>query len=169
MFHRCLGPGHDLKLLPCFWVLPFLALVSTCLGLPALPPVRDASSTGSLSLCSSTPVIASMEECALAPAAYPLGSEPRVDRGVGQRLKFSSTGSVYRVDWALISLSPSNRWTPEQFEPVHDGSLYFHRIHASGVRAGKWAAQWNLFSRAGAASKRRSWRPPSKRRPGVGL
>ena len=49
--------------------------VFLCDSLPL--PVRDASSTGSLSLCSSTPVIVSMEESAFSSVAYLLRSSPR--------------------------------------------------------------------------------------------
>ena len=63
----CHGGSVDvLKLLPCARVVRLCLSVTVCLGLPGSPPVRDASSAGSLSLCSSTPAIVSMEECAFA-------------------------------------------------------------------------------------------------------
>ena len=74
--------GGVLTLLPCVRVVRLCFSVTVCLGLPGSPPVRDASSAGSLSLCSSTPVIVSMEECAFASAAFLL---PDGVRGVYRR------------------------------------------------------------------------------------
>ena len=70
----CHGGSVDvLKLLPCARVVRLCLSVTVCLGLPGPPPVRDASSAGSLSLGSSTPAIVSMEECAFASAAHIAG------------------------------------------------------------------------------------------------
>ena len=124
MFRRCLGPEHVLELPPCVWVVRLCFSVTVCLGLPVSPPVRDASSTGSLSLCSSTPVIVSMEECAFASAAYLLRSSPRDVHGTEQRWKLSLTAGTYRVSANGGSRSSLN--------------LYM------GAHTGGWAVQWNL-------------------------
>ena len=94
------------------------------LGLPVSPPVRDASSTGSLSLCSSTPVIVFMEECAFASAAYLLRSSLRDVHGSEQRWKLSLTAGTYRVSANGGSCSSLNL--------------------CMGAHTGGWAAQWDL-------------------------
>ena len=79
----CHGGSVDvLKLLPCVRVVRLCFSATVCRGLPGSPPVRDASSASSLSLCSSTPVIVSMEECAFASVAFLL---PDGVRGVYRR------------------------------------------------------------------------------------
>ena len=134
----CLGPEHDLKLPPCVWVVRLCFSVTVCLGLPVSPPVRDASSTGSLSLCSSTLVIVTMEECAFASAAYKLRSSPRDVHGTEQRWKLSLTARTYRVSANGGSRSSLNL--------------------CMGAHTGGWL-------RRGAASRRCSWGSPGTRRP----
>ena len=100
---------------------------------------------GSLSLCSSTPVIVSMEECAFASAAYLLRSSPRDVHGTEQRWKLSLTARTYRVSANGGSRSRLNLFM---------GPSYWRM----GV-----TVEPSLRTRA--ASRRCSWGSPETRRP----
>ena len=101
--------------------------------------------SGSLSLCSSTPVIVSMEECAFASAAYLLRSSPRDVHGTEQRWKLSLTAGTCRVS--------AKRRIPLQSEPVYGCSYW------------RMGGTVEPSLRTGAASRRCSWGSPGTRRP----